>query len=143
MKVRRDDGVLQSGSVVIAVQSNCGAFVSPQRYEGVWISANPGGTPFRIGNQRSTSAPRRRCSQAHPARCLARRAAFRKIHWGEEIGSVKLRWSDVSSDRARPSCPRANGLSRGASGKTIITALEDAEEYDKLISNYDPRTILE
>jgi hypothetical protein len=39
--------------------------------------------------------------------------------------------------------PRVNGLSRGASGKTIITALEDAEEYDKLISDYDPRTILE
>jgi hypothetical protein len=42
---------------------------------------------------------------------------------------------------------RANALRHGLSGETVITVLEDAEEYEafeaKLISDYDPRTIPE
>ena len=42
---------------------------------------------------------------------------------------------------------RANALRHGLSGETVITVLEDAEEQRafeaKLISDYDPRTILE
>ncbi len=42
---------------------------------------------------------------------------------------------------------RANALRHGLTGETVITVLEDAEEYQafeaKLISDYDPRTVLE
>jgi hypothetical protein len=42
---------------------------------------------------------------------------------------------------------RANALRHGLTGETVITMLEDAEEYQafeaKLISDYDPRTVLE